>query len=204
MSLPNCRAWLGGLYRVVVVTLALVPMLAVTAAKAQATECPMTVGEYRIKNKAMPGTGIPQVSVVGVMEAPPEKVWRIIDDCNGYRRSMPRVIRSKELSRSGGKVICQTEVEMPFPFSNLQSEAESISVMEPGKWSRSFHQTRGDYAKNEGTWLLTPCGAANEHTRVDYVVHAIVRTAVPDALVRSGMKSAMGDLYKKLNQLAKR
>lgn len=204
MSLLNCRTWLGALCRTSVLVLSLLPVLTLTGVQAHATECPLTVGEYRIKNRAMPGTGIPQVSVVGVMEAPPDKVWRIIDDCNSYRRSMPRVIRSKELSRSGGKVVCQTEVEMPFPFSNLHSESESVSVMEPGKWSRSFHQARGDYAKNEGSWQLTPCGAADEHTRVDYVVHAIVRTAVPDALVRSGMKSAMGDLYKKLNQLAKR
>jgi hypothetical protein len=204
MSLLNCCTWLGALCCRSVLVLSLLPVLALTGVEAQATECPLAVGEYRIKNKAMPGTGIPQVSVVGVMEASPEKVWRIIDDCNGYRRSMPRVIRSKELSRSGGKVICQTEVEMPFPFSNLHSEAESISVIGPGDWSRTFRQTRGDYAKSEGSWHLTPCGAANEHTRVDYVVHAIVRTAVPDALVRSGMKSAMGDLYKKINQLAKR
>lgn len=203
MPLLNCRAWLGGLYRVVV-GLSLFPLLALTGAEAQATECPLTVGEYRIKNKAMPGTGIPQITVMGVMEAPPDKVWRIIDDCNGYRRSMPRIIRSKELSRTGGRVICQTEVEMPFPFSNLHSESESMSTVAEGKWSRSFHQTRGDYAKNEGAWQLTPCGDGDQHTRVEYVVHAVIRTAVPDALVRSGMKSAMGDLYKKINQLAKR
>lgn len=173
------------------------------ATPALAAECPAQ-GDPRIISRAVPGSGIPRLEVVGTIAAKPDSVWQIVTDCNGYKRSMPRIVRSRELSRSAGKVRCQTEVGMPFPFSNLHSESENNAQITPGRWQMDFHQVKGDYRINEGSWVLQPCGADGASTVVTYTVHAVTQTVVPDAIVRRGMRSAMFEMFRKITALVAR
>ncbi|MBI5607252.1 MAG: hypothetical protein HY902_00035 [Deltaproteobacteria bacterium] len=160
----------------------------------------MAPGEVNIASKSMPGTGIPQLLVRAVLAGSPAKVWSVVDDCNGYRRSMPRVVASRELSRTPGTVQCEMTVDMPFPFQDMVSVSDSVLTLQPGRWHRTFRQLRGDYVKNDGYWLLTPCGA--DQTLVEYQVHAILGAAIPDVLVRRGQLTAMRDMMRRLGELS--
>lgn len=155
-----------------------------------------TAPDVEITSKPMPGTGIPQWTVRAVIQAKPEQVWRIVDDCNGYHRTMPRVTWSRELSRTANRVICRTKVHMPFPLSDLESESEGLNTISPGRWQREFRHLSGDFVKNDGTWTLTPAGPAGEQTTVVYVLHSIPTSHVPDSMVRSGQAAAMRELMK--------
>lgn len=147
----------------------------------------------------MVGTGIPQLLVRAVLPAPPAKVWDVVDNCAGYRRSMPRVVASRELSRTPASVQCEMTVGMPFPFQDMVSVSESVLTLQPGRWHRTFHQVRGDYVKNDGYWLLAGCGA--DQTLVEYQVHAILGGSIPDVLVRRGQLTAMRDMMRRLGEL---
>lgn len=171
---------------------------------ALAAECPAQPGQPKVTAKPVAGSGIPKMEVVATIAAKPDNVWQVVSDCNGYKRSMPRIVRSREVSRSAGKVRCQTEVNMPFPFSNLHSESENHEHVSPGQWKMDFHQVKGDYRINEGSWVLQPCGSDGASTSVTYTVHAVTQTVVPDAIVRRGMRAAMFEMVRKISALVSR
>ncbi len=172
-------------------------------AAAAAADCPLPAGEVRVATTAVAGSGIPQLTVHGVLAAPPERVWAIVDDCSSYRRSMPKVMASREILRSGAKSHCETTVRMPFPFSNLEGVSESVSTVEAGRWLRTFRHLRGDYHKNDGQWLLTACGPSAEHTWVEYRLHSLPKVSVPDGLMRRGQIDAMHEMFGKIKALVK-
>ena len=56
-------------------------------------------GEVLIATEPVAGSALPRVCVDAVIEAPPERVWPLIDNTNGYTSTMPAVKRVEELSR---------------------------------------------------------------------------------------------------------
>lgn len=169
-----------------------------------AVACEQPIGEVRVVPKAVPGSTIPQLHVTAVMDAAPDKVWRVITDCNGYKHSMPRTIASKEIARTGARSVCETEIHMPFPFANLHSQAEFVDTVTPTRWTRTYRQLRGDYVKSEGTWVVTPCGPEGSQSLVEYELHAVLKVVVPDSLIRRGQVSAMHEMFGKIRQLARK
>lgn len=166
--------------------------------------CEQPAGEVRVLSKAVPGSSVPQLYVSAVMDSPPERVWKIISDCNGYKNSMPRTIASKEIAKGGGRSVCETEIHMPFPFANLHSQAEFVDTVAPGRWVRTFRQLRGDYVKSEGSWTITPCGPDGSQSLVGYELHAILKVVLPDSMVRRGQVAAMHEMFGKIRQLARK
>jgi hypothetical protein len=160
-------------------------------------------GEVVITTRAIAGTNLPEVTAKGIFEAPPERLWAILQDCGNYKKTMQRVVRSKEISRDGAKVICETEIGLPFPLSNLVGVTESTHVLGPPAWSRTWHLLRGDYEVNEGSWTLTRYGDDAKRTLVVYRVHAIPKSAVPDAIIRRGQHTAIPDLFNHLREITK-
>ena len=158
--------------------------------------------DVTVTPKAVAGTAIPQWIVRATILAPPAAVWKVVDDCANYKKSMPRIIASKELSRTATRVVCQTTVGMPFPLSNLQSDSEATIALAPGRWHREFRHLTGDFVKNDGSWTLTPTGPDGQHTQVIYVLHSIPANHVPDALVRRGQQAAMAELMHNVARLA--
>ena len=170
----------------------------------EAIGCEQPIGEVKVVSRAVTGSSVPQLHVSAVLDSPPERVWKIITDCNGYKNSMPRTIASREIAKTGARSVCETEIHMPFPFANLHSQAEFVDTAGPGRWMRTFRQLRGDYVKSEGNWIVTPCGPDGSQSLVDYELHAVLKVALPDSMVRRGQIAAMHEMFGKIRQLAKR
>ena len=184
---------------IVLVLLGALALVAPSAAIAQSSpELTVTV-----TSKAIAGSTLPQWTVRAVVPAPASAVWNVVDDCANYKRSMPRVVASRVVSRTPTRVVCHTTVGMPFPFSNLQSESEGLVAVTAGRWQRDFRHLTGDFVKNDGSWTLTPTGADGQHTQVVYVLHSIPAISVPDALIRRGQESAMHELMRNVARLAR-
>jgi ribosome-associated toxin RatA of RatAB toxin-antitoxin module len=158
--------------------------------------------DISVVGKAMPGTSIPQWTVQAVVHAPPADVWKVVDDCGNYKRSMPRIAKSRELSRTATKVMCESTVKMPIPFSNLESVSEATLALQPGRWERQFRHVSGDFKKNDGSWLLTPAGPDGQWTQFVYVLHSLPDVNLPDAFVRRGQAAAMIELIQNVARLA--
>ncbi|MSP91513.1 MAG: hypothetical protein EXR79_06890 [Myxococcales bacterium] len=172
-------------------------------APGHADDARLAKGEVLVSTREVAGCDLPEVTAQAVVDAPPEKVWRIIDDCNQYKRHMPRVSASKELERKGTTIQCEVTVDMPFPLSDLTAVTQAEHVVGPPRWSRTWKLVRGDYDRNEGAWTLTAFDAAATRTRVTYRLLVAPKTLVPNALVKKAQLSTLRDLMNRLREAVK-
>lgn len=155
-------------------------------------------GEIVVTTHKVEGFSIPSLETDAVVEVSPEKFFALVDDCDGYQRVMPRVATSSEVERKGNRSICKWTVDMPFPLANLSTVVEVNRTVTAGKWRREFKQTSGDFVRNEGVWTLTQFGDNPNRTRIDYRLHVVFDSSLPDTFIRSGQKSAMPTMIKRL------
>lgn len=163
----------------------------------------LAAGEVVVQTRRVEGFTIPALHVEAVIDAVPERIWAIVDDCNGYRNSMPHVIDSAEVERNGARTLCKWTVDMPFPFSNVDTVIETRSQLTPGRWQREFHQIRGDFVRNEGSWLLVPFGEDGKKTHIVYKLHAVMGTIIPDSMVKRGQINAMHEMIRKMRAMTR-
>ena len=163
----------------------------------------LAAGEVIVTPHRVEGFAIPALTVDAVLDAPPERVWALVDDCYGYRNTMPRVAESVETERVGTRSICKWKVVMPFPFSDITTVVEAKSVATPARWQRDFHQISGDFVRNEGYWRLERFGADGKRTRVSYRLHAVMSSMVPDGFVKRGQVKAMHEMIGNLRAALK-
>ena len=146
--------------------------------------------------------GIPTATAEAIVDAPPERVWAIIDRCADYKDNLVAILASRELSRSGNTRRCEVTVDTPFPMPNLTALTEATIAIVPGKsWRRTWVLVSGDYRVNNGGWTLTP--AAGQRTHVIYTVTAQPTMAVPPFALRMGQKQAIPQLIEKLEAAAR-
>lgn len=158
-------------------------------------------GEILVVARPVPGSSLPEVTARAVIDAPPEKLWAILQDCGNYQKTMSRVASSKELSRQGNKVVCQVEIGLPFPLSNLTGVTEATHTIGPPKWVRAWKLISGDYDANTGSWTLTTWKDNPQRTLAVYKVHAVPKSSVPDAILRKAQKSALPAMMEHLRKI---
>ena len=162
-------------------------------------------GERVVELEPVDGSSVSAVRAWAVFDAPPEQVFAIIDDCAHYAAWMPRVVSSKEPSRQGEQSVCSWVVGMPFPMKNAGTEVAVISRRAPERLTRDFKQTKGEFKRNEGSWVLTPFRGDPSRTRVDYRLFVEIDTVFPDAFVRAGQRGGVSDMLQRLGEkLAKK
>lgn len=163
-------------------------------------------GEIVVKSKAVKGSAIPMFKVTGVVDAPVDKVWALVSNCDGYVGVMPRVEKSRTLKKRGAKTTCSTRVDLPFPLSHLDAVTENTTEKSaPGTRRMSWELVRGDYKRHRGDWDLRPFGEADSG-RTLIVYHALVEPslAVPKGMIASGQRRELPAVIKGLRRAAKR
>lgn len=141
--------------------------------------------------------GTPSVTADAVLDAPPERIWDIIDRCADYKTTLVSILESKELARQSDVRRCEVTVEMPFPLPNLTAVTEAKIAIAPGKsWRRAWRLVEGDYRQNTGSWTLTP--ETNGRTHVTYAIIARPKMSVPAFALRMAQNQAIPKLFEKL------
>ncbi len=167
----------------------------------QAQNARLEKGEVIIASHKVKGSEIPKVVVTGLFNAPPEKVWAIIDKCADYKKTMQRVEMSKEISRKGNKVRCEVEIDLPWPLDNLKAITEATHTVKPGElYKRAWNLVSGDYDFNKGSWVLRPYGNDKNRTLAVYTIHVKPKTAIPDSIKAKAQKSSLPDLFKHIGK----
>jgi ribosome-associated toxin RatA of RatAB toxin-antitoxin module len=175
----------------------LVVLLLAAAAVARADDdrqAKLDHGEILVDAEEVPGSEVPRILMEGVIDAPPAVVWEIIQHCAEYRKILPRIAESEELSREGDVVRCRTVVETPWPMKNLSSINRAVHTTGGGVWKREWKLESGDYLMNEGSWTLTPFDAAGGRTRVVYRVRTQPKSSVPHFVQGFAQKKALPDV----------
>ncbi len=161
----------------------------------------LSKGKISVRTVAVKGSDAPRAIVTGVVNAPPEKVWKVLENCNNYKKTFGRLISSKLLKQSGDQYICKVVVDMPFPLGDLSGVTRATHKVEPGKeWSRKWTLIRGDYTRNDGSWVVRPFGDAGTRSWVQYQVHAEPNIPIPGWIRNEAQKSTLPDMSKKLRK----
>jgi ribosome-associated toxin RatA of RatAB toxin-antitoxin module len=161
-------------------------------------------GEIVITTQAAAGIAIPRAVMTAVIDAPPADVWRIIERCDDYERTMPRIRHATELRREGDIVFCRITVDMPFPLSDLTATTRARHRVEPGLYERAWTLVEGDYERNEGSWTLTPFDAAGARTLVRYEALAVPKVSLPDFVLEKARDGSLPDIIEGLRAQMKR
>jgi ribosome-associated toxin RatA of RatAB toxin-antitoxin module len=139
--------------------------------------------------------------VVGIVKAPVAKVWPVIRKCELYDQFMPRAKKSTLISRDGKKAVCELEISLPFPLSNLKSSVNSIErELSKGGFMRAWTLRSGTYKRNTGSWAVHPWQDNNEWTLVVYKIDVEPNTAIPDAILRKAQKSSLPGTIKAIRK----
>ena len=173
-------------------------MLSLLAAEDD-TDKRLEAGEVIITNEKVDGSSLPRVTATGVIDAAPEKVWALIEDCEQYEKTMVRIADAKLLERDGGTFVCRVTADLPWPVPNLTSETRAVHTVEPGvRWERKWTMIKGDYHANSGSWTLTPFKGDSKRTLARYQLHVDPKIHVPDAFITTGQRKSLPDLFAKL------
>jgi ribosome-associated toxin RatA of RatAB toxin-antitoxin module len=187
------------------------PLVAVAVAACLLTPQPAQAGERErldkgeliIKLKDVKGSGLPETTMIGVVDSTPAKVWAFLSQCNKYKRHLPRTKESKELSRKGNVVVCKVVIDMPWPLDDLWSETRAVHTVKPNFYKRSWSLIKGTYTKNKGSWTVAPFDREAKRSKVTYKVHVVPTTGVPKWVQRKAAKSTLPDLMDALRKASK-
>lgn len=173
------------------------------SAFAQTDEARLAAGEVLVTTTAVEDFPIPQAQVRGVVDAPPSEVWKLVDDCGNYRRTMPRIADSQEEKREGNVVICRVVADLPFPFSDLTSRTRAVHSVEPGKrYERAWEMIEGsDYLFNRGGFVLVPWGEGGQRTLVTYRALARPKMSLPKFLLEAARRRSLPQIIHRLREL---
>lgn len=159
----------------------------------------LSAGEVLIRSEDTGGA--PQVEARGLIAAPPERVWALIDDVSGYSRFMPRVKRSRELSRVGDVIEAESTIEMPFPLKNLSAVTRGVHTVVPGeRWVRAWQLLRGDYVRNEGSWTLVPFPGRDGATLVTYRLAVQLKVPLPGKIQQAAQQKTLPQVIEALRK----
>lgn len=163
----------------------------------------LEAGEVLIRRFDVAGSDLPRMRAVGLIGAKPEKVWPFIEKCADYKKYMPRVMESAELSRDGGVIRCRVKVDMPWPFGDLEAITRATHTIEPGKrYRRSWSLESGDYKRNDGVWTFTSYGEGGAQTLGVYELHVEPNISLPAAIQRKASASTLPKLFETLRDLS--
>lgn len=160
-------------------------------------------GEILVTTSNIKGSDVPKATVRAVVDAPPEKVWGIVSNCENYKTNMPRIASSELIEKNGDTYICKVVAEMSFPFSNLTSKTKATHKIGNGVWKRSWYLLEGDYETNTGAWTVTKFDDAGTRTYLTYELHADPKIALPKSIVSSILTGALPDTIKNIRKRVK-
>lgn len=147
--------------------------------------------------RASDGGGV-SIQITGTVDAPIRDVEAVLLDVRGYVDWFPNV--QTVHPQDGGAF--EATFRMPWPLRNIR-ETLRLERWSAGKrvaihWS----QVRGDFARDEGAWLLR--GRGPSRTEVRYVALLQFRRWIPHWLIRRAERRGAPRLLGALEERARR
>lgn len=179
----------------------LILLLVLLPASSFANQDRLAAGEILVEVEEVPGSEVPKLSSIGVVDAPATQIWAIVSECDHYADRLPRIDSARVLRRDGSTVYCEVTVDLPFPLSNLTAETRGEHTVGPPEWRREWTLVEGDYTRNDGSWVLVPFRGNPNRTLVTYTVHAEPKTNIPENIRRHAQERSMPAVIERLREL---
>jgi ribosome-associated toxin RatA of RatAB toxin-antitoxin module len=163
-----CRSALQPLFRPALFAALAVLLLGAAAAEAPERVVATPTGEVRVSFAAVREGGPREGIGRGLVEAPPERVFRALMDVEHWHEFMPFLEQSTASRRKDGSVESFQRLELPFPISRRSYRVRVRSRTEPAAGGTVWHVDwtyvpgSGNVKDHHGSWTLTT--ARNEAT----------------------------------------
>ena len=125
--------------------------------------------------------------VMAVVDAPPERVWQVMADCDAYEEFVPRVSHARVRDRDGAFHTCELVVDLPMPLGDQITETRQQTRRLPdGAYQRLWTLLPGDwsYHRNDGSWTAHPHGEGAQSLLVNRM-DARPKSSVPLWILRA-------------------
>ena len=167
----------------------------------------LAAGQVLVYSRQLSGSDYREVVAKGVINAPLLRVWDLVTHCDDFERTLPRIKSSRELSRrqspQGERVVCETTVDMPFPYSDMTEVTEALHTVKKSYRRRTWRLLRGDYKENRGSWEVKPFRGDPGRTLLTYRAVAVPKAWLPGWIRRAAQRRALPDMYSRLRRLAR-
>lgn len=125
------------------------------------TPYPTPTGDVWVET-ASPGAGKPREGVGrGVIEAPPERVFRALTDYGHWSEFMPFLLKSGAAPQADGSVLGEHVMKLPAPAGERHYRVRFRQQVGGGTWKIDWAYVpgSGNVKGHHGSWTLTALGA---------------------------------------------
>jgi ribosome-associated toxin RatA of RatAB toxin-antitoxin module len=159
------------------------------------------VGDVEVTSKRVPGSEYRRTIAVGLIDASPEAVWAVIEDCGRYAGRLPRIIESRVRKQQGNARECEVKVDFPAPLKDARVVTRAVDQVQGGtRWHRDWTLLEGDFVTNAGSWTLVPWKG---RTLAVYAVHVEPRSKVSPGLQKLVQSRTVPKLFARIGELAR-
>ncbi len=150
------------------------------------------------------GSGFKRALTQGVIDAPIDKVWKVITDYNHYKDFMPKGKESRITEQEGNRIRYYSKLNMPWPIADVSSVCEVILSKDHRSLTFSIVPGTGKGVKRfEGTWELEPFEGNAERTLGKYTLSFEPDRWYPKWAIHLGMKSTIGKIMEAIRKRVK-
>lgn len=99
------------------------------------------------------------VVVMGLVEAPPDEVWKVMADCEDQDEFLPRISYAAVRDRQGDDHTCELVVDLPFPMDDARTVTRHhVRRLPDGGYQRWWKLLPGEqaYLRDNGSWTVHP------------------------------------------------
>ena len=124
------------------------------------TRYPTPTGDVWVET-ASPGAGKPREGVGrGVIEAPPERVFRALTDYGHWSEFMPFLQKAAASPQPDGSTVAEHVMKLPAPTGERHYRVRFRQRAEGGTWKIDWTYVpgSGNVKDHHGSWTLTPLG----------------------------------------------
>ncbi|MBI2901412.1 MAG: SRPBCC family protein [Planctomycetes bacterium] len=129
------------------------------------------------------------VEAIGIVDAAPAKVYRVVTDYDHYREFIPSVVDAKVLEWDS-KEVCILLEKIKIAFKTV--EVTLRITHDRARHSTSWTKHGGSFARNDGSWRCEPHGKGK--TLVTYTVD-VEAGLIPQFVVNAVTRGNLPDLF---------
>ncbi len=162
------------------------------------------------------GSAIKEFKGVGVIDASPATVEKVLNDVSSYPGFMPYVAESRNVAENGNEAVTYQRLDVPFVANrDYTVRVEHGIAREPGGGIiyRDEWQTANDAGPaerrgvvrvkvNEGSWLLEPAGRAGSSTQATYQIYTDSGGVLPAFLANKASELIIPRLFEAIRKQA--
>lgn len=171
--------------------------------------------QLTVFNRPRKDSSIQEVKAVGVIEAKPIVVKRVLDDTDEYPRFMPYVIEARVISRSRDMLVGYQRLSPPLVSDRdytMRVRTETRQTADGTCYCKRWEAANelgpveikgvARVKVNEGYWLLEPANGG-QYTRATYCLFSDSGGSLPAAILNAANRTAIPKLFDCVRKQAK-